>query len=152
MGRLVWVGHWVRCLCGWVVVFMWVRWLWFVGVAMGVFMAMARVGFMVVGVNTVFCLPLICMSYHKNSKNINFLPWNRRNIWIDVAQPVQTSEHSKCHFRSNWPKCLCSTLSWPEVKVGQNHPKTTFFMFLHQTWATWWFLLTWTKFDPRLTP
>ena len=39
-------------------------------------------------------------------------------------------------------------------KTCQNHPKTTFFLFLHQTLATLWFSSTWsclTKFDPRLT-
>ena len=74
MGRSVWVGHWVWCLCGWVDVFMWVRWLWFVGVAMGVFVAMARVGFVVAGVNTVFCLPLICVLDPEKSKNVIFSP------------------------------------------------------------------------------
>ena len=35
--------------------------------------------------------------------------------------------------------------SWLNVKIGQNHPKTTIFMFLHQTWAYRRFLstLTW---------
>ena len=51
----------------------------------------------------------------------------------------------------NWPKCPWSTLGWPKIKVSQNHPKMTFFMFLHQTWATRWFSSTLIKFDPRLT-
>ena len=44
VGSSVWVGRWVRCLHGWV------RWRWFVGVAVGVFVVVARVGFVVVGV------------------------------------------------------------------------------------------------------
>ena len=31
-------------------------------------------------VDTVFCLPLICMLDSENLKNINFLPWGRENI------------------------------------------------------------------------
>jgi len=50
-----------------------------------------------------------------------------------MVQPVQASEHSKCHFRSKWPKCPWSTLGWPKDKIGQNHLKTTFFMLLCQT-------------------
>jgi len=36
-------------------------------------------------------------------------------------------------------KCPCSTLGWPKVKDGHNHPKTTVFMLLHQTRALWRF-------------
>ena len=60
--------------------------------------------------------------------------------------------HRNTQNAISWPKCPWSTLGWPKVKGGQNHPKTTFFIFLHQTRATWWFSLTWTKFDLRLTP
>ena len=41
---------------------------------MGVFVAMARVGFVVAGVNTVFCLPLICVLDPEKSKNVIFSP------------------------------------------------------------------------------
>ena len=68
-----------------------------------------------------------------------------------MAQPIQALKHLKCLFRSNWSKCPWSTYGWPKVKIGQNHHTTTFFMFLHQTWATRWFSSTLTTFDPRLT-
>ena len=34
-----------------------------------------------------------------------------------MAQPIWASEHSKCLFRSNWPKCPWSTLSWSQRLV-----------------------------------
>ena len=69
-----------------------------------------------------------------------------------MAQHVQASKHLKCHFRSEWPIRPWSTLGWSKVKFGQNHPKITFFMFLHQIRATLWFSSILIKFDPRLTP
>ena len=68
-----------------------------------------------------------------------------------MVQPVRALEHPKCHFRSKWPKCPWSTLGWPKVKIGQNHPKTIFFIFLHQSRVTRRFLSILTKFDLRLT-
>ena len=52
IGFGVCVGGWM-CSCGFVG-------FWFMGVAMGVFVVMAWVGFVVVGVDTVFCPPSIC--------------------------------------------------------------------------------------------
>ena len=49
------------------------------------------------GVDIVFCLPSICLD-PENFKNMIFSPWGCENIYIDVAQPVRASEHSKCHF------------------------------------------------------
>jgi len=103
-------------------------------------------------VDTIFYLPTICVLDLENSKNIVFSPRGRRNISIDVVQPVWASEHLKCHFRSNWPKCPWSTLAWLKVKRSENPPETTFFMLLHQTRATQRFLSTLTKFDPTLAP
>ena len=104
-------------------------------------------------VDTVFCSPSICMLEPENSKNIIFSPWGHRRIYIDVGQPVRASQHSNCLFQSNRPKCPWLTLGRLKVKVSQNHPKKkkTFFMFLHQTRATWPFSSTLTKFNPRLT-
>ena len=68
-----------------------------------------------------------------------------------MAQPVWASKHSKFPLRSKWPKCPWSILGWLKVNTGQNHHKTKLFMFLHQIQATWWFLSTLTKFDPKLT-
>ena len=107
--------------------------------------------FKIPNLDTVFCLPSICVPNPENSKNIIFSPWGHGNIYIDVAQPVRTAEYLKCHSRSNWPKCPWSTLGWPKVKVSQNHPKMTFSMFLHQTWVIRWFSSILTKFDLRLT-
>ena len=52
-------------------------------------------------VDIIFFPPSICVLDPENLKNINFLPWGRGNIKIDVAQPVRASEHSKFHFRLN---------------------------------------------------
>ena len=68
-----------------------------------------------------------------------------------MVQSVWASEHLKCHFRSNWPKCPWSTLGWPKVQVVQNHPKTIFFMFLHQTRVCQRFSSILTNFDSRLS-
>ena len=69
-----------------------------------------------------------------------------------MAQPVWASEHLKCYFRSNWPKCPWSTLGWLKVKVGSKSSQNYIFhFFLHQTWVTQWFSSTLTKFDSRLT-
>ena len=57
----------------------------------------------------------------------------------------------ECIFRSNLQKHPWPTLGWPKVKVGQNHPKKTFFKFLHQTRDTRRFSSTLTKFNPELT-
>ena len=82
-------------------------------------------------------------------QNIKFLPWGYGNIWIDMAQPIWALEYSKCHFMSNWPKCPWLTLGWPKVKAGQNHLKTIFFMFLHQTQAIRYFCKLWLSLTPR---
>ena len=70
-----------------------------------------------------------------------------------MVQPVRASEHSKCIFKSNWQKCPWSTLAWLKAKVDQNHPKTTFFMFLLSTSNPSYSVIfsIFTKFDPRLT-
>ena len=47
--------------------------------------------------------------------------------------------------------CGATRLGIRALKVRQNQPKTTIFMFLHQTQATRIFLSTLTKFDLRLT-
>ena len=54
-------------------------------------------------VDTVFCLPSICVPNPKKPKNIIFSPLGHENIYNGVAQPVRTLEHPKCHFR---PKCF----------------------------------------------
>lgn len=46
-------------------------------------------------VDTVFCPPFICMLNFKNFKNINFLPWDHKNIQIDMVKHIQASKHSK---------------------------------------------------------
>ena len=78
-------------------------------------------------VDTVFCLPLICMPDFENSKNIIFSPWGRKRIYIDVGQPVRASQHSNCLFRSNRLKCPWSTLGRLKVKVSQNHHQKNIF-------------------------
>ena len=50
-------------------------------------------------VDTVFCLPSICMQDPEKSKNVIFSPQGRENIQNDVMQPVQTLEHPKCLFQ-----------------------------------------------------
>ena len=42
-----------------------------------------------------------------------------------MAQPVRTSEHSKCTFQPKWPNHPWLTLGWLKVEQGQNPHKTT---------------------------
>ena len=51
------------------------------------------------GVNTVFCSPSICVPNTEKSKNISFHPWGQENIQNDVAQPVRTPEYPKFFFQ-----------------------------------------------------
>ena len=102
-------------------------------------------------VDTIFCLPSICVLDLEKPKNIIFSPWGHENIYSGVVQPVWTSEHLKCLFQPKWPKCPLSTFGWPKVKHALNPHKTTFFTILYQTWAPQIFLATLTKFDPELT-
>ena len=42
-----------------------------------------------------------------------------------MAQPVRTSEHSKCTFQPKWPNHPWLALGWLKVEQGQNPHKTT---------------------------
>ena len=60
--------------------------------------------------DTVFCLPSICVSDPEKSQNIIFTLEGRENIQNDAAQPVRALEQPQCLFQLKWTKCPWSTL------------------------------------------
>ena len=82
-----------------------------------------------IGVDTVFCLPSICMPDLKKSKNIIFHPWGHENVQNYVAQLIRTLEHPKFLFQLKRPKCPQSTQGWLIVKQCQNPHEITPFIF-----------------------